>query len=110
MRVFTEPIEELLLAVAGGGVAHFAAEALVLGEAEVGGAFAGGIRCSVPAPLRLRAERHLRIVGFGKALQARRVDGEGEFSVADREWRAGVDSVQRRVMAGDHFASIDGSG
>src|ERR1035437_4060225 len=68
VRIFAEPIEERLLAVTRCGVAHFAAEGVEFGEAEIGRPFAGGVGRGVPAPLRLRAQGHLGFVGLGKSL------------------------------------------
>src|ERR1035437_8004456 len=68
VRGFAQPIEGLLLAVTRCGVAHFAAEGVEFGEAEIGRPFAGGVGRGVPAPLRLRAQGHLGFVGLGKSL------------------------------------------
>ena len=95
---------------ARGRVADLAAEGVEFSQAEIGRALAGEVGCGVPAPLRLRAQRHLALVRLGKGLQAREVGGEGEFAVADGEWRARIKSVQRRVVARDHGAAVEPGG
>ncbi len=110
VRVLAEPIEELLLSVGGGRVADLAAEGVEFSQAEIGRALAGEVGCRVPAPLRLRAQRHLALVRLGKGLQARGVGGEGEFAVADGKRGARVQRVQRRIVARNEAAAVEPGG
>src|SRR5450759_4497562 len=56
------------------------------------------VRNRVPAPVGQCAERRCLRERFGKSLQARRVNGEGKFAVADGQRIAGIELMQRDIV------------
>ncbi len=109
MRIGAEPI--------GGGrvsagassarsVGHLASRHLVLLE-NIRHPVALGIRQTVPAPLRQRAQRHPLFVVRGKRLQARDIGREGELAIAHAQRRQRIGLGQGDVVPRHQRESIN---
>ena len=64
----------------------------------------------MPAPLRVRPQRHALLVIFGKRLKARDVGGEGELAVADAQRGQRIGLVERDIMPRHQRLAVDAAG